>query len=265
MTDSKNTLLTHTLTLMDCFSLEQPELGVREAARKAGISSSTAGRLMAEMKDAGILKQDPASRAYSPGSKILGWSSVFMALLNIRTIALPYMEELRRTTGETDTLYILDGNDRLCVERMESQHNIRMVTRVGSRLPLYAGSAGKAILAFLPPERQAEYLRSVALRPLTSQTFTDPQALRAELEKIHRDGFATSFGEWILEASGVAAPIFGAGPTVLGALSISGPSARMTPARAAVYAAEALRVTRLISQAMGFNQPAILRTQEIIG
>jgi IclR family KDG regulon transcriptional repressor len=258
-------VLSHIIAILDCFSIEQPELGVREAARKAGISPSTAGRLMAEMKEASILKQDPASRAYSPGSKILSWSSVYMALLNIRTSALPYMEELRRTCGETVTLYILDGNDRLCVERMESQHNIRMVTRVGSRLPLYAGSAGKAILAFLPAERQAEYLRSVVLRPLTSQTFTDPQALRAELAKIHQDGYATSFGEWILEASGVAAPIFGSGGAVLGALSISGPSARMTPARAGEYALEALRVTRLISQSMGFNEAAFLRTQETMG
>lgn len=252
MPSDSTKVLSHIIAILDCFSVEQPLLGVREAARQAGISSSTAGRLMAEMKDAGILKQDPQTRAYSPGSRILSWSSVYLSLLNIRSAALPFMEELRRLTGETVTLYILDGNDRLCVERMESQHNIRMVTRVGGRLPLYAGSAGKAILAYMPAEWRAEYLRSVSLKPLTSQTFTDAQALRAELDKIRRDGFAASFGEWILEASGVAAPVFGPGGAVLGALSISGPGARFTEERMRQYAAEAVRVTRAISQLMGY-------------
>jgi IclR family KDG regulon transcriptional repressor len=255
MPSDSTKVLSHVISILDCFSVAQPELGVREVARQTGLSSSTAGRLMAELKEAGLLKQDPLSRAYSPGSKILTWSSVYLALLNIRTTALPFMETLRRSTGETVTLYVLDGNDRLCVERMESQHNIRMVTRVGSRLPLYAGSAGKAILAFMAEDWQAEYLRSVALKPFTSQTFTDPQVLRGELDKIHRDGYAASFGEWILEASGVAAPIFGPGGTVLGALSISGPSARFTAALMREYAAEAVRVTAEISQRMGFYSP----------
>ena len=257
MPSNSTTVLSHFISILDCFSVHQPELGVREVARKTGLSSSTAGRLMSELKQAGLLKQDPLTRTYSPGSKILTWSSVYLALLNIRTTALPFMEALRRATGETVTLYVLDGNDRLCVERMESQQNIRMVTRVGSRLPLYAGSAGKAILAFMPADWQDDYLRSVSLQPLTSQTFTDPQALRFELEKIRRDGYAASFGEWILEASGVAAPIFGPGGTVLGALSISGPGIRFTAATVREYASEAVRVTGEISKLMGFYKEII--------
>jgi IclR family transcriptional regulator, KDG regulon repressor len=249
-------VLSHFITILDCFSVTQPELGVREVARMANISPSTAGRLMAGMKESGILQQNPVSRAYSPGSKVLAWSSVYMAQLNIRTVALPFMEEVRRTTGETVTLYILDGNDRLCVERMESQHSIRMVTRVGNKLPLYAGSAGKAILAYMPAAWQVEYLRTVALKPLTSQTYSDPVVLQKELEKIRQDGFAASFGEWILEASGVAAPIFGPDGVVLGALSISGPSARFTAQLMGEYGAEVRRVTRTISKVMGFNPAA---------
>ena len=249
-------VLSHFITILDCFSVTKPELGVREVARMANISPSTAGRLMAGMKEAGILQQNPSSRAYSPGSKVLAWSSAYMAQLNIRTVALSFMEEVRRTTGETVTLYILDGNDRLCVERMESQHSIRMVTRVGHKLPLYAGSAGKAILAFMPAAWQAEYLRTVTLKPLTSQTYSDPEALQKELEKIRQDGYAASFGEWILEASGVAAPIFGPDGVVLGALSISGPSARFTAQLMGEYGAEVRRVTRTISKVIGFNPAA---------
>jgi DNA-binding IclR family transcriptional regulator len=238
------------IAILDCFSVAQPELGVREVARQSGLSTSTAGRLMADLKEAGLLKQNLASRVYSPGSKVLAWSSVYMATLNIRSAALPYMEELRRTSGETVTLYILEGNDRLCVERMESQHNIRMVTRVGQKLPLYAGSAGKAILAFMPMAWIDDYLGSVALKPLTARTVDDASRLRGELDQIRQDGYAASFGEWILEASGVAAPIFGLMGAVLGAVSISGPGSRFTPERVVEFAAEAKRMTQAISLIM---------------
>ena len=250
-TDSTK-VLHHFISILDCFSLNQPELGVRQVGRLANLSSSAAGRLMGEMCAEGILQQNPASREYALGSRLLSWSNVFLSQLNIRTTALPFMEDLRRTTGETVTLYILEGNDRLCVERMESQHNVRMVTRVGNRLPLYAGSAGKAILAYLPGERQEEYLRSVDLKPLTSQTMVNPHVLRQELMKVHQDGFATSRGEWLLEASGVAAPIFSANGLVAGAMSISGPASRFTPALMSAYAEAVVRVTRQISQLMGF-------------
>ncbi len=252
MPSDSTKVMSHMIAILDCFTVTRPELGVREVARQANLSTSTAGRLMAGLKEAGLLKQNPASMAYSPGSKVLAWSSVYMATLNIRSTALPYMEEVRRTTGETVTLYILEGNDRLCVERMESPHNIRMVTRVGQKLPLYAGSAGKAILAFMPTDWIAEYLGSVALKPLTDRTIADADRLRHELEQISQDGYAASFGEWILEASGVAAPIFGPMGVVLGAISISGPGSRFTSERVVDFAAEVRRVTRAISQVMGY-------------
>ena len=251
MPSNSTTVLAHIISILDCFSAVQPELGVREVARMVNISASAAGRLMAEMKAAGVLQQNPFTRAYAPGSKLLAWSSTFMSQLNIRTVALPFMEELRQDTGETVTLYVLDGRERLCVERMESQHNIRMVTRVGMKLPLYAGSAGKAILAFMPAEWREDYLRSVILKPLTAQTFSNPDVLRRELDQVRQDGYAASTGEWILEASGVAAPIFGTGAEVVGALSISGPGSRFTSQRMLDYAAEVRRVTRTISQFMG--------------
>lgn len=256
MPADSTTVLNHIISILDCFSIERPELGVRDVARIANLSPSTAGRLMGEMKNAGILQQNPVSRAYSPGSKVLSWSSIYIASLNIRSAALPYMEELRNSTGETISLYILDGIDRLCVERLESLQNIRMVTRIGGRLPLYAGSAGKAILAFMPNGWQDDYFQTATLKPLTSQTIIDAGILRDELVKIRQDGFAVSLGEWILEASGVAAPILGPDENVLGALSISGPAPRFTRQLIAGYASEVIRVTRSISRMMG-ARPAI--------
>lgn len=251
MPSNSSSVLKHVVTILDCFTPEQSRLGVREAARLAKIPPSTVGRLMAEMKDIGILKQDPTSRLYSIGSRSLRWAEVFSSALDLRTVSLPIMEELRETTTETITLYTLEGNERLCVERMESRHNIRMVSRVGMRLPLHAGSAGKAILAFLPVMKQEEILNSLDMKPFTPYTYTDKELLKEELKKIRSQGYSISHREWLMDASGVASPCFGADEEVAGALSISGPTTRFTEEKIQEYAVEVVKSVVQISQLMG--------------
>lgn len=258
MLPDSTSVLRRVVAILDCFTADQPKLGVREVARLAGLSTSTAGRIMAELKDLGLLQQNLATRTYALGSKILTWSGVYMDSFDLRTLALTIMEELRRTTCETISLYIMDGNERLCVERMESHQNVRMTSRVGRRLPLYAGSAGKAILAFLPNAKIEEFLQGTELKPYTPQTITDHTNMLAELQKIRQDGYAISMGEWILEAAGVAAPILRQGGDVVGALSISGPGSRFVPERVAQYTSEVVRAAGQLSQMMGFisvNEP----------
>ena len=247
-----SSVLKRIVAILDCFTTDQPQLGVREVARLADLTTSTAGRLMSEMKEIGLLQQDPASRTYSLGTKILAWSGVYLSSLDLRTIALPIMGDLRRSTSETITLYLLDNNERLCVERMESYHNVRMVSRVGHRLPLYAGSAGKAILAFLPDQRVEEILSSTDMKPYTPYTFIDRDALRAELARIRQKGYSESHGEWVAEASGVAAPVLGQDGEVLGAISISGPGSRFTAQSVEQYAAEVVKAAAQLSRLMGF-------------
>jgi DNA-binding IclR family transcriptional regulator len=251
MPSDASSVLNHIIAILDCFSVEQPSLGVREAARMANMTPSTAGRLMAEMKEVGILQQNPISRLYSMGSKTLTWAGVFTASLDLRSVAMPYMEELLQTTSETVTLYTLEGNERLCVERLESHHNIRMVSRVGMRLPLYAGSAGKAILAFLPVEKREEILQNSSMKPFTRHTYSDKDQLRNELEKIRIQGYSVSHGEWLVDASGVATPCFGQGEAVIGALTISGPTSRFTEEKVKAYAVEVVKAAVIISQLMG--------------
>jgi IclR family KDG regulon transcriptional repressor len=259
MSSSPSSMLAHIVAILDCFTMDQTELGVREVARKADLTTSTAGRLMADMKEFGILQQNSATRMYSLGMKILAWSGIYLSSLDLRTIALPIMGDLRRLTSETVSLYLVDGNERLCVERIESQHNVRMVARVGHRLPLYAGSAGKAILAFMPAKRVDHILNTTVFESLTPMTIVDPELLKMDLERVRLKGYAESHGEWIQEASGVAAPILGQGGEVIGALSISGPGSRFTPMRVREYAAEVVRAAGQLSKSMGYieerNQP----------
>ena len=251
--DLNKGVLAHVCEILDCFSKERSELGVRELARLTGFSSSTAGRLLVEMKERGILRQNPDTKTYSLGIRLLTWTGVYLAGLDIRAIAMPVMSELQRLTLETISLYILDGTDRVCVERLESPQNVRIVARLGLRLPLYAGSAGKVILAFLPEDQQEKILTSVSLEPFTRYTITDQHILRDEIIKVRKNGFAYSHGEWIKDASGVAAPIFGPDQVVIGAITISGPTQRFTREVIEKYGREAVSAALEISEQAGFS------------
>jgi IclR family transcriptional regulator, KDG regulon repressor len=250
---SKKGVLAHVCEILDCFTQERTDLGVRELARLTGLTTSTTGRLLQEMKERGILQQNPESKTYSMGIRILNWSGVYLATLDIRAVAMPIMTELQQLSRETISLYLLDGTDRVCVERLESPQNVRIVARLGLRLPLYAGSAGKVILAFLNEDRQEHILATVPLQPFTQHTITDLKVLRAELVKIRQQGYAFSHGEWIQDASGVAAPIYGPDRQVTGALTISGPSQRFSQDVIERYGRDAVNAAMDISRLLGYT------------
>lgn len=256
MSGEKMRTLNRAVAVLDCFSLEKTELGVREIARMVNLPSSVAGRLLLSMKEMGILSQNPETRAYSMGSRVLTWAGVYTSNLDVRNKAIPALEELHESTRETISLYVLEGNERVCVERIESPQNVRIVARLGRRLPLYAGAAGKVLLAFLPPYRQAQFFETCPLVPLTPRTMVDPTTLREELLKIRQDGFATSYGEWIEDAAGVAAPVLDQAGEVVAALTISGPILRFNQANVERYCVEVKHVASRISEAMGYRQDA---------
>lgn len=240
------------IQIMDCFTIDQNELGVREVARLTGLSSSVCGRLMMALRNQGLLFQNQDSRTYSVGPKSLRWAEVYTTNLDIRNVSLPVIHELLVETKETISLYILDGDERLCVERMESAQNVRIVARIGRRLPLYAGSAGKLLLAFLPEKRQEEIISRAQLVPFTTKTITDVNKLRTELKKIRKQGFAFSDGEWVEDAAGIAAPIFDMKGDVLAALTISGPSFRFTIEKINFHKDKVLLAAERISFDLGY-------------
>ncbi len=252
MENEKLQTIDRLIQIMDCFTIDQNEFGVREVSRLTGLSPSACGRLMQALRNQGMLIQHEDSKAYSIGPKSLRWAEVYTTNLDIRNVALPVINELLIETKETISLYILDGDDRLCVERMESAQNVRIVARIGRRLPLYAGSAGKLLLAFLPEKRQEEILSRTKLQPFTVKTISDINKLREELKIIRKQGYAFSDGEWVEDAAGIAAPIFDIKGDIIAALTVSGPSFRFTKEKIAFHKINVLRAAEEISKDLGY-------------
>ena len=245
--------LSNAVQLMDCFSKDEPYLGVREAARMTGISSSTTGRLFSSLKELGLLVQDLETRKYTLAGKVLAWAEVYTATLDVRRVALPFIYDLQRLTGETISLYILEGKERVCVERLESEQNVRVVARVGRYIPLHAGSAGKLFLAYMTDKQRREVLETGERKVFTPMTITDTEQLLADCQLILERGYAVSHGEWTLDASGVAAPIFNQRGQMIAAMTISGPTQRFTPDKVEKFSQNCIRTGLHISRFLGYN------------
>ncbi len=239
------------ISIVDCFSQERPELGVREVARRLNLSSSTAGRLLATLQRAGVLTQNLRMRKYMLGPRVLAWAGIYTGILDVRAVAGPILDRLRQATRETTTLYVLDGDERVCVERLEGPQNIRAVVRLGERLPIYAGAGGKVLLAFLPPETRQATLARLVLARFTDKTIRNRARLERELMTIRRQGYATSVAERFAGASAVAAPVRGADGAVIAAVNVSGPSDRFRGARQARCIRQVTKAALALSRAMG--------------
>ncbi len=252
MTISKIQSIDRAIAILDYFNPEHPDAGVREIARYLKLHPSTVGRMLATLTSLDILIQDDHTHRYKLGSKVLKWGAVYLGNLNLQNESRVFMEALREKTNETVSLYIPSGNERVLIERIDSTHFLRVITQVGERMPLYAGASGKVFLAFLPAEKREEVLETKRLERLTSQTIVNVEDLRKELGLIRKQGYAVSHGERVEGVSSVSAPIFNFRNRVIGAISISGPTARFSEERIAEFFDPLVKATHQISQAMGY-------------
>lgn len=254
--------LSRAMAILDCFTIENPQLGVREIARQIDMSVSTVGRLLASLNALGLLSQDPASRLYRMGAKVMAYNMVYTATLDIRGSARPMLEDLYRLTNETVSLYILAGDKRVCADCIESSERLRVVVHIGEHMPLHAGSSGKALLAFMPGE-DVEQVLSKPLEKMTPRTVTSRESLLAELTAIRAKGYATSHGERFEDVIGVAAPVFDSTGMVVAAINVAGPSGRFTDQVVAKHLPRLMEMAKQISRLLGYDESrkAIDRTR----
>ncbi|HEY4280947.1 MAG TPA: IclR family transcriptional regulator [Conexibacter sp.] len=200
-----------------------------DVTRATGLSKGTAFRLLVSLNHEQLVVRDPRENGYLLGP---GFLRLFQGVMDdlgaIATLARPALEELWRASGETVTLHVRSGAERICVAELPSAQPIRYVAAVGATAPLHVGSAGKVLLAFMPPEELTRALGSLPLTGLTHATITDREALRQELATVTRQGWAMSSGERIVGASAISVPV-SASNGLLAALSVLGPADRLTP------------------------------------
>ncbi len=225
------------LAVIQAFSRERPSMTLAEVAREAGLTRATARRLLFTLQQLGYARFDGKRFALTP--KVLDIGYAYLSSLDLASIAQAEMESLVERTHESCSAAVLDGTEIVYVVRVPTKRIMTISLGLGSRLPAYATSMGRVLLAELPAEQLAAHLDGLdrldghgadggRLPALTGRTVTDPTALRAELDRIRRQGWALVDQELEDGVRSVAAPLRDARRRAVAAINISGHAGRVT-------------------------------------
>jgi IclR family pca regulon transcriptional regulator len=219
------------LAILGCFTPKRPVLGIADIADELGMSRSTTHRYVITLVALGYLEQG-ASRKYRLGLRVTDLGMSALNSTGLREHAHPYLEELRQRTSYTTSLGVLDGTDVLYVDRVRSyrrgQGQIDLELHTGSRLPAYATSMGKLLLANLPEPEQRELIAQMKLTKRAPNTITSKKTLREELEEIHAAGFAVGDQELTAELYAIAAPVRNEAREVVAAVNLAASATMIT-------------------------------------
>jgi DNA-binding IclR family transcriptional regulator len=252
-TDARPSSVEKAIDVMFCFDLQHPQLRLIEISQRLGLHKSTAHRLLSLLKKKGLVVMDPTTQLYSLGPALVDLAWIVLRQQDLRTVCRPFMEQLRQATNETVSLNIRMGDKRVCVEELESNQEIKYSQALGLTAPLHVGAPGKALLAFLPDADLEQVLRILPLTPITPETITDLPALRAELARTRTRGYAVSVGERSTWAAAVAAPIHDRRGQTVAAVSILGPSHRLTSRALKELGIQVMQVAQEISAVLGYS------------
>ncbi len=244
--DENIKVLDRAFSILECFSESRQELSMMEIAELTDLSPSTAFRIMKTMENKNYLFRNEESKKYSLGPKItyLGSVGKGASLEMLKAVIKPYMTELRKEFNETISLYIRQGDKKVCIERLESTQSLRQVITIGELYSVKLGASGRVLLAYAPERIQEELIGS-------------DEALQNRMERVRAKGYSVTNGERSSGVAAIAAPIFNGQGKIMGAFSLSGPSARII-SEDLYDKVEAVKGYALkISQEMGYkgNQP----------
>jgi len=211
------------LDILSAFTVEYPCLRPDELARISKMPLSTIYRFLNGLLDAGYLARDHSTQTYRLGPGMLRLARVAEAGLDFRTLAIPWMEELFKKTGETIYLAVRNGSSWLCLEsRVREGVGIRFLVRPGETAPIYAGCPGKVLLAYLNDAELNNLVSTMQLVKITPHTVTDRRKLLRQLAEIRTRGYHYSQEEYIPGAWGLGSPILNAHGGAEAAMVISG-------------------------------------------
>lgn len=254
------------VSILNAFSVDDPELGVTELAERVGLHKSTVHRFMVNLDAAGLVERNPRSGRYRLGLHIFELGGLVMQQMNLWDEALPFLEGLVRDTGETGHLAVLDGGEAIYIERVEARRALRVPSAIGRGYPAHATNLGKVLLADLPRERVVEIVAERGLAAYTPKTITDLGSLEIELASIRERGYAIDDEEYDEGLRCIGAGVRDHSGHVVSALGIGGPVTRITPARVEELARLVMAAASGLSRRLGAHQsgayaPATLRVR----
>lgn len=216
------------LAVIRAFGADAPSLTLSEVARAVGLTPATARRILLTLEELGYVRSDGRRFALTPRVLALGWA--YLSSLDLGEIAGPFMEEVSAATRESCSMATLDLPDIVYVARVPTSRIMTVALGVGARLPAYATSMGRVLLAGLPPVELDRYLDELEPEALTDRTLTSIEDLRAVIAEAGKAGYAVVDQELEQGLRSIAVPVVDGRGKAIAALNVSAHTSRATAA-----------------------------------
>jgi DNA-binding IclR family transcriptional regulator len=244
--------LDRAFAVLDLLGDSDTPLGLAQVAASLQLHKSTAHRFLMVLERHHMVERTSTGK-FRLGLRLFDFGNRAIEQYDLRDRAQPHLRRLVAETEETAHLCILEQARVIYIDKIEPARAVRMITRVGSSNSVHCTSVGKAILAFLPEDRVNDIIKRTKFERHTHRTIATPEALRAEIEKTRRRGYAIDDEELEEGLRCIAVPLLDTQRQPVGAVSISGPSFRVTAQKLPTIANHLLQCVRGISADMGFT------------
>lgn len=248
--------VTKALSLLALFTQARPGIGLSDITRLSGLNKATVFRLLTELQAMGFVEQIGPERAYRLGPEVLRLAALREAAVPLKSAVRDTLEHLSKTTGETAHMSHIQGHQlNTLAYAYGARHSTQVRMEDAEVLSFHATSSGLAVLGFSNPA----FVDDILSRPLkahTSETRTDPELIRMDIEKVQKHGLAESIGGFEADVHSLAVPVFGPDRVPIGALAVATPVSRMNAVLKTLICGELHRCALDLTQQIGGLNPS---------
>jgi DNA-binding IclR family transcriptional regulator len=241
------------LMIVEALHSAKKELGVTEISEMLGLHKSTTFGLICTLENRGFLSQNKEIGKYKLGLRFMEIGNAIHENLDLRQIVKPYLKELSEKFQETVHFAIEENNKVVYIDKIESPRALVIKSSIGKRNPMHCTGVGKCLLAFMNDERRQEVFEE-ELEKFTENTITDKEKLEEEIIKIRKNGYSIDNEEIEIGLKCIAAPVLNHKNELIGGISISAPSTRMTDERIKELMIPLKNATLNISKDLGYKK-----------
>ncbi|MFC6283300.1 MULTISPECIES: IclR family transcriptional regulator [Polaromonas] len=252
-----NNTLVKGLQLLEELADREEAVGVSELAVQLGMGKSNVHRTLQALVELGYVINEDGRGSYRASLKMWELGARMIARLDVRQAALPAMHWLLEETRETVHLSVLDGEQVMYVDKLDSPEPVRAYSEIGGRAPAYCVATGKVLLAWRERPQPSLHPVNSKREAFTPATITDAAEMTQELARIRTQGYAVNRGEWRASVWGVAAPITDGTGRVVAAIGVSGPATRIKPAGIRLLAKAVTEAARRIANTLAGHDAAV--------
>ncbi len=241
--------------ILEAIASKDGGLANSELSTMLGIPKGSLSFLLSNLVERDYLSFNPQRKLYNLGAGLLVLVGRYLNNLDIVRVGRQIVRRLVRELNEDVEIVVRRGDQMLFLYKDESQRPVKYSIAAGGLGPLYAISAGKCILAFMPEEEAGAYLDRVALSPITEETITDKNVLKRELEAIRSSWLAYGRQEYYDNVCGIAAPVLDIHGAIAGAVVVTMEAARFNPEHRAFIEPRLRDAASRLSRRLGFGGP----------